>query len=145
LSCTPCKLIESLSTARIYQLYGLSNDYFFAGSIARSAKRRYLSYSEADFEDFRPSGATRCTDWGESWPGGGGPEGPPPPSQISLHRCNGKGIWTQKTKFLLRFDQNVEFKRPAGAYPLPYFSAHVCAMSIVAKRSPISATAELLF
>ena len=51
----------------------------------------------------------------------------------------------KKTKFLLRFDQNVEFKRPAGAYPLPYFSAHVCAMSIVAKRSPISATAELLF
>ena len=24
-------------------------------------------------------------------------------------------------KFLLRFDQNVEYKRPAGAYPLRYF------------------------
>ena len=24
--------------------------------------RRYLSYSEADFEVFRPAGATRCTD-----------------------------------------------------------------------------------
>jgi len=33
-----------------------------AGSIARNAKRRYLSYSEADFEVFRPAGATRCTD-----------------------------------------------------------------------------------
>jgi len=26
------------------------------------ATRRYLSYSEADFEVFRPAGATRCTD-----------------------------------------------------------------------------------
>jgi len=32
------------------------------GSIARSASRRYLVYSEADFEVFRPAGATRCTD-----------------------------------------------------------------------------------
>jgi len=35
------------------------------GSIARSAKRRYLSYSEADFEVFRPKGVTSCTDGGE--------------------------------------------------------------------------------
>jgi len=34
-------------------------------SIARSAKRRYLSNSEADFEVFRPAGATRCTDGNE--------------------------------------------------------------------------------
>ena len=32
------------------------------GSIARSARRRYIIYSEADFEVFRPAGATRCTD-----------------------------------------------------------------------------------
>jgi len=37
------------------------------GSIARSATRRYLSYSEADFEVFRPAGVTRCTDEGEIW------------------------------------------------------------------------------
>jgi len=37
------------------------------GSIARSARRRYLIYSEADFEVFRPAGATRCTDGGEIW------------------------------------------------------------------------------
>jgi len=55
---------------------GCQTIIFFAGSIARSTKRRYLSYSEADFEDFRPSGATRCTDWGESWPGGGDPKVP---------------------------------------------------------------------
>ena len=37
----------------------------FTGSIARSATRRYLIYSEADFEVFRPAGATRCTDGGK--------------------------------------------------------------------------------
>jgi len=40
------------------------------GSIACSATRRYLSYSEANFEVFRPAGATCCTDWGEIWHGG---------------------------------------------------------------------------
>jgi len=34
-------------------------------SIAESAKRRYLSNSEADFEVFCPAGATHCTDGGE--------------------------------------------------------------------------------
>jgi len=37
------------------------------------------------------------------------------------HRCNVKGIGPPKLKFLLRFDQNVEYKRPAGAYPLRDF------------------------
>jgi len=32
------------------------------GSIMRSAKRRYLSNSEADFEVFRTAGETRSTD-----------------------------------------------------------------------------------
>jgi len=31
------------------------------------------------------------------------------------------GVGLQKLKFLLRFDQNVEYKRPAGAYPLRDF------------------------
>ena len=31
------------------------------------------------------------------------------------------GYRTPKLKFLLRFDQNVEYKRPAGAYPLRDF------------------------
>ena len=35
------------------------------GSIARRTKRRYISYSDSDFEVFRPAGATRCTDGGE--------------------------------------------------------------------------------
>jgi len=37
------------------------------------------------------------------------------------HRCNDKGVGPQKLEFLLRFDQNVEYKRPAGAYPLRDF------------------------
>ena len=43
---------------------------------------RYLVYSEAHFEVFRPAGATRCTDGGEIWPGGGDRRSPPP-CQIS--------------------------------------------------------------
>jgi len=37
---------------------------------------RYLSYSEADFEVFRPA-ATRCTDWNEIWHQGGERTSPP--------------------------------------------------------------------
>ena len=37
------------------------------------------------------------------------------------NRCNDKGAGPQKLKFLLRFDQNVEYKRPTGAYPLRDF------------------------
>ena len=37
------------------------------------------------------------------------------------HRCNDKGVGPPKLEFLLRFDQNVEYKRPAGAYPLRDF------------------------
>jgi len=39
---------------------------FITGSIARSATCRYLIYSEADFEIFRPAGATCCIDWDET-------------------------------------------------------------------------------
>ena len=37
------------------------------------------------------------------------------------HRCNDNGVGPQKLKCLLRFDQNVEHKRPAGAYPFRDF------------------------
>ena len=37
------------------------------------------------------------------------------------HRCNDKGVGPPKLKFLLRFDQNVEYKRPAGVHPLRDF------------------------
>jgi len=78
---------------------------------------RYLIYSEADFEVFRPAGATRCTDGGEIWHGGG----PLLHAKFHPHRCNDKGVGPPKLKFLLRFDRNVEYKCPAGAYPLRDF------------------------
>ena len=48
-------------------------------------------------------------------------EGPLLRAKSQPHRCNDKGTGPLKLKFLLRFDQNVEYKRPAGAYPLRYF------------------------
>jgi len=37
------------------------------------------------------------------------------------HRYNNKGVGPQKLKCLLRFDQNVEYKRPARVYALRDF------------------------
>jgi len=54
----------------------ISRSKVITSSTARSAKHQYLSYSEADFEVFRPEGATRCTDGGEIWHGVG--RSPPP-------------------------------------------------------------------
>jgi len=96
--------------------------FFSTGNIARSATRRYLSYSEADFEVFRPAGATRCTDGDEIWH-----EGPLLRAKFHPHRCNDKGVGPQKLKFLLRFDQNVKYKRPAEAYPSRDFHK-ICGM-----------------
>ena len=44
-----------------------------------------------------------------------------PPCQISPPSVQRQGCRTPKLKFLLRFDRNVEYKRPAGAYPLRDF------------------------
>ena len=91
----------------------LSRNILFTGSIARSASRRYLVYSEADFEVFRPAGATRCTDGGEIWH--------PPPCQMSPPSVQRQGCRTPKTEIFTQFDQNVEYKRTAGACPLRDF------------------------
>ena len=60
----------------------------------------------------------RCTDGGEIWHGGG--DGPLR-AKFHPHRCNDKGVGPPKLKFLLRFYRNVEYKRPARAYPLRGF------------------------
>ena len=61
------------------------------GSIARSASRRYLIYSEADFEVFGPAGAIRCTDGGEIWHAEGNQRSTPPcqisPLSVQRQRC----------------------------------------------------------
>ena len=50
-----------------------------------------------------------------------GTEGPLLRAKLHPHRCNDKEIGPLKLKFLLIFGQNVEYKRPAGAYPLRDF------------------------
>ena len=92
----------------------------FTGSIARSATRRYLIYSKADFEVFRPAGATRCTDWGEIYVEEGTEFGVKEGTEVTPN-FTAIGIGAPKLKFLLRLDQNVQYKRPAGAYPLRDF------------------------
>jgi len=52
---------------------------------------------------------------------GGGDQRSPAPCQISPPSVRRLGYRTPKLTFLLRFDQNVEYKRPAGAYPLRDF------------------------
>jgi len=68
------------------------------GRIAHSAKRRYISYSKADFEVFRPVGATRCTDWVKL-----GTEestkGPLLRAKFHRHRCIDKGIGPPKLNY----------------------------------------------
>ena len=50
-----------------------------------------------------------------------GTGGPLLRAKFHPHRCNDKGVGPPKLKFLLRFYRNVEYKRPAGAYPLRDF------------------------
>jgi len=57
----------------------------YTGSIARSAKRRYLSYSEADFEAFAQQGRHVAAMGGEIWHGGLN-------AKFHPHRCNNKWI-----------------------------------------------------
>jgi len=65
---------------------------------------------------FRPAGATGCT-YGATFGRKEGAKGLLLPAKFHPHQCNDKGIGPQKLKFLLRFDKNVEYKRPTGAYP----------------------------
>jgi len=75
---------------------------FITGSIVRSATRRYLNYSVADFEVFRSAGGDTLHRWGWNLAGS------LLYAKFHPHRGNDNGIGLQKVKFLLRFDQNVE-------------------------------------
>ena len=137
-SCCVC-VVTSLSCISIALCVCLVNETepvsIITGSIVRIASHRYLIYSEANFDIFCPAGVTRCTD-GVKF---GTEEGTEIPLRAKFHphRCKtkekerksiyiaslglGQGCRTPKLKLLLRFDQNVEYKRPTGAYPLQYF------------------------
>ena len=85
-----------------------SQEQFLPAALRAAKTCRYLIYSEADFEVFRPAGVTRCMEEGTD-------------AKFHPHWCNDKGVGPPKLKFLLRFDRNLEYKRPAGAYPLRDF------------------------
>jgi len=57
---------------------------FLPAALRAAQACRYLIYSEAHFEVFRPAGATRCTDGGEIWHGGGDLLH----ARFHPHRCN---------------------------------------------------------
>jgi len=75
--------------------------WLITGSIARNASRRYLIYSEADFEVFALQGR-HVAPMGVKF-------GAELRAKFRPHRCNDKGVGPQKLKFLLRFDHNVEY------------------------------------
>jgi len=106
------KTVSSYSFDRIVLIFGYYRQHCAC---------RYLIYSETDFEVFRPTGATRCTDGGEIWHRGGA-FGPLLHAKFHPHRCNDKGVGPPKLKFLLRFDRNVEYKRPQGRIPCAIFT-----------------------
>ena len=70
----------------------------FTGSIARSATRRYLSYSDADFEVFTPQGR-RVAQMGVKFGFEERTFGPLLYAKFHPHRCNGKGIGPPKLNF----------------------------------------------
>jgi len=75
----PDRISSSLIVILLYKCYVMThtNFYFYfshyfyriTGSIARSAKRQYLSHSNADLEVFHRAGAMCSTDGGEIWHG----------------------------------------------------------------------------
>jgi len=60
--CANVPSLNHLSTAAIRAL--------LPAALRAAHRDGYLIYSEADFEVFRPTTATRCTDEGEIWRGG---------------------------------------------------------------------------
>ena len=84
----------------------------FNGSIARSANlpvfnllRPILRFFAPQGRHVAPMGVKFGTEEGTKFGTG----------------CNDKGVGPPKLKFLLRLDRNMEYKRPAGAYPLRDF------------------------
>jgi len=57
---------------------------FITGNTTHSAKRWYLSYSEADFEVFSPRRGDTLYGWGEIWRGGGHAKFHPHPCLVGL-------------------------------------------------------------
>ena len=87
---------------------------FVTGSIARSANLPVFSLLRGRFWGFLPRRGNTFHRWGWNLDH-------LLHAKFHPHRYNDKGVGPPKLKFLLRFDRNLEYKRPAGAYPLHDF------------------------
>jgi len=90
------------------------------GSIARSASLPVLNTQRPILRFFAPQGR-HVAPMGVKFGTKERTEGPVLHVKFHPHRCNNKGVGPPKLKLLLRFDRNVEYKRPAGAYLLRDF------------------------
>jgi len=77
---------------------------------------RYLIYSEADFEVFRPTGVTRSTDGGEIWHGGGDLC-----AKFNPHRCNDRGSGPQNWYFYSDLTKIWNINAPQRSIPCTIF------------------------
>ena len=119
---------EIVKSCKLYICFSADYRYFnkektdvtsvITGSIARSATRQYLSYSQADFEVFRPTGATRCTNGGEIWPG----EGPLLHAKFHPDWCNDKGIGPPNCNFYWNLIKIWNINAPQGRIPCAIFT-----------------------
>ena len=89
---------------------------------------RYLIYWEADFEVFRPAGATRCTD-GVKFGTEEETEGPLLRAKFPLihakfypHRCNRKGLGPQNWNFYSDLTEMWNINAPQGRIPCAIFT-----------------------
>jgi len=88
------QLCQHQNTETVYVLF-LLGCMLLPAALRAAQACRYLIYSEADFEVFRPAGPTRCTDGGEIWRGGG-TKGPLLHAKFNSHGCNDKGVGPPK-------------------------------------------------
>ena len=117
-ACPHCSQLDFfLLHLSFYLLYCLRLFYTFCflitGSIARSANLPVFNLLRGRFWGFSPRRGDTLHRWGWNCP--------LLRAKFHPHRCNDKGVGPPKLKFLLRFDRNVEYKRPAGAHTLRDF------------------------
>ena len=103
--------------SRSLVLVPFDRSHVITGSIARSANLAVFSLLRGRFWSFSPRRGDTLHRWGWNLAWRRGPSS----CQISPPSVQRQGSRTPKIEFLLRFDRNVEYKRPAGAYPLRDF------------------------
>ena len=94
-----CLLMSFLHCLCLFSKKTLKNAFVSPVITGRCRRQlcRYCFYSRADFEVFRPAGATRCTDQGQDWQGGAD-RGSAPPCQIWPWSVQGWGFTAPKTE-----------------------------------------------